>query len=115
MGTGSGTGAEVDPGANVGTGSGTGVEAGDSCWGRSASDVLASDPGAGLPPDSAESQVVLRVVGVCRFCSRSAGGRSGKSARSRTFSNGMGLPWKKRFWLSKRTLISARMVSILVE
>ena len=47
MGTGSGTGAEVDPGAGVGTGSGTGVEAGDSCWGRSALDVLASDPGAG--------------------------------------------------------------------
>ena len=30
MGTGSGTGAEVDPGAGVSTGSGTGVEAGDS-------------------------------------------------------------------------------------
>ena len=115
MGTGSGTGAEVDPGAGVGTGSGTGVGAGDSCWDRSASDVLASDPGAGLPPDSAESWVVLRVVGVCRFCSRSTGGRSGKSARSGTFSNGIGLPRKKRFRLSKRTLISARMVSILVE
>ena len=68
MGTGSETGAEVDPGAGVGTGFGTGVEAGDSCWGRSASDILASDPRAGLPPDSTESRVVLRVVGVCRFC-----------------------------------------------
>ena len=115
MGTDSRTGVEVDPGAGVGTGSGTGVEAGDSYWGRSASGVLASDPGAGLPPDSAESRVVLRVVGVCRFFSRSAGGRSGKSARSGTFSNGVGLPRKKRLLLSKRTLISARMVSILVE
>ena len=115
MGTASGIGVEVDPGAGVGTGSGTGVEAGDSCWGRSASDVLASDPGAGLPPDSAKSRVVPRVVGVYRFCSRFAGGRSGKSTRSGTFSNGMGLPRKKRFRLSKRTLISARMVSILVE
>ena len=115
MGTGFGTGAEVDPGAGVGTSSGTGVEAGDSCWGRSTSDVLESDPRAGLPPDSAESRVVLRVVGVCWFCSRSAYGRSKKSARSGTFSNGIGLPRKKRFRLSKRTLIFARMVSILVE
>ena len=103
MGTGSGTGAEVDPGEGVGTGSGTRVDsgrwvgAGDSCWGCSASDVLASDPGAGLPPDSAESWVVLSVVGVCKFCSRSAGGRSGKSVRSGSFSNGIGLPRKKRF------------------
>ena len=65
MGTGSGIGAEVDPGAGVGTGSGTGVDsgrwvgAGDSCWGRSTSDVLVSDPGADLPPDSAESQGCL--------------------------------------------------------
>ena len=121
MGTGSGIGAEVDPGAGVDTGSGTGansgcwVGVGASCWGRSASDVLASDPGAGLPPDSAESRVVLSVVGVCKFCNRSAGGRSGKSVRSGSFSNGIGLPRRKRFWLSKRTLISARIVSILVE
>ena len=115
MGTGSGTGAEVDPRVGVGTGSGTGVEAGDSNWGRSASDVLASDPGACLPPDSAESRVVLRVIGICRFCNKSASGRSGKSTRSGTFSNGIGLAQKKRFRLSKRTLISARMVSILVE
>ena len=52
--TGSGTGMEV--------GSGTGV--GASCCGRSASDVLASDLGASLPPDSAESRVVLRIVDV---------------------------------------------------
>ena len=102
-------------------GSGTGMDsdcwagAGDSCWGRSASDVLASDLGVGLHPDSAESRVVLRVVGVYRFCSRSAGGRSGKSVRCGNFSNGIGLPRKKRFRLSKRKLISTRMVSILVE
>ena len=95
--------------------SGCWAGAGDSCWGRSALDVLASDPGAGLPLDFAESRVVLRVVGVYRFCSRSAGGRSRKSVRSGIFSNGIGLPRKKRFWLSKRTLISTRMVSILVE
>ena len=89
---------EVDPRAGVEAGSETGVGsgcwagAGDSCWGRSTSDVLASDPGAGLPPDSAESWVVLRVVGVYRFCSRSAGRRSGKSVRSGNFSNGIGLP-----------------------
>ena len=104
---------EVGSGTRVDSGCWAG--AGDSCWGRSASDVLASDPGAGLPPDSAKSWVVLRVIGVYRFCSRSVGGRSGKSVRSRNFSNGIGLPRKKRFRLSKRTLISARMVSILVE
>ena len=91
------------------------AEAGNSYWGRSASDVLASNPGASLPPNSAQSRIVLKVVNVCRFCSRSAGGRSRKSVRSENFSNGIGLPRKKRFWLSKRTLISARMVSILVE
>ena len=85
MGIGSGTGAEVDPRAGVGTGSGTGVDsnrwvgAGDSCWGRSASDILASDPGAGLPPDSAKSRVVLSVVDVCKFCTRCVGGKSGIS------------------------------------
>ena len=98
MGSGSGTGAEVDSGAGVAAGFGTGADsscwvgASDSCWGRSASDVLASDPGAGLPPDSAKSQVVRSVVGVCRFCKRSAGGRSGKSVRSGIFSKGIGLP-----------------------
>ena len=46
----------------VGTGSGTGV--GASCCGRSASDVLASDPGAGLSLESADSWIVLRVVGI---------------------------------------------------
>ena len=121
MGTGSESGAEVDPRAGVDIGSGTGADsgrwvgAGDSCWGRSASDVLASDPGAGLLPNSAESRVVLSVVGVCKFCSRSAGGRSGKSVRSGSFSNGIGLPQKNRLRLSKRILISARMVSIRVE
>ena len=121
VGTGFGTGAEVDLGLGVEVGSGTGMDsgcwagAGDSYWGRSASNVLASNSGAGLPPDSAKSRVVLRVVGVYRFCSRSAGGRSRKSVRSGNFSNGIGLPRKKRFRLSKRTLISARMVSILVE
>ena len=94
MGSGSGTGAEVSSGTGVAAGFGTGaasgcwVGAGDSCWGRSASNVLASDPGVGLPPDSAESRVVRRVVGVCRLCKRSAGGRSGKSVRSGIFSRG---------------------------
>ena len=46
----------------LGLGSGTGV--GASCGGLSASDVLASDPRAGLSPDSADSWLVLRVVGV---------------------------------------------------
>ena len=60
--TGSGTGAEV--GSGIGVGADPGIGVGASCCGRSASDVLASDPGAGLPPDSAESRVVLRVVGI---------------------------------------------------
>ena len=47
-----------------GVGAGLGVGVGASCCGRLASEVLASDPGAGLPPDSAESLVVLRIVGV---------------------------------------------------
>ena len=62
VGAGSGTGVEV--GFGTGAGSGPRIRVGDSCYGRSASDVLASDPGAGLPPDSAKSQVVLRVVGI---------------------------------------------------
>ena len=105
----------MEAGSRTRAGSGCWAGAGDSCWGHSASDVLASDPGAGLLPDSAESRVVLRIVSVYRFCSRSASGRSRKSVRSGNFSNGIGLPQKKRFLLSKRTLISARMVSILVE
>ena len=108
-----GTGVEVGSGTRIGAGPGTGV--GASCCGWSASDVLASDPGAGLPMDSTDSWFVLRVVDVWRFCNNSVGGRSGKSVRSETFTNGTGLPRKKRFRLSKRTLISARMVSILVE
>ena len=111
--TGSRTGVEVDSGTGVGAGPEAGV--GASCCGRSASDVLASNPGAGLPPDSTESWFVLRVVGIWRFCNNSVGKRSRKSVRSGTFSNGIELPRKKRFRLSKRTLISARMVSILVE
>ena len=111
--TGSGIGVEVDSGTEVGAG--PGIRVGASCCGRFASDVLASDLGAGLPPDSTESWFVLRVVGVWRFCNNSVGGRCRKSIRSGTFSNGTGLPRKNRFWLSKRTLISARMVSILVE
>ena len=108
VGAGSGTGVEVGSGTGAGAGPGTGV--GVSCYGRSASNVLANDLRA-----SVESWVILRVVGVCRFCNNSGGGRSGKSVRSGTFSSGTGLPRKKRFWLSKRILISARMVSILVE
>ena len=108
VGAGSGTGVEVGSGTGAGSGPGTGV--GASCCSRSASDVLASDSGA-----SVESRVVLRVVGVCRFCNNSGGGRSRKSIRSGTFSSGIGLPRKKWFQLLKRILISARMVSILVE
>ena len=111
--TGSGTGVEVGSGTGVGADLGTGV--GASCCGWSASDVLASDPGPSLPHDSADSWFVLRVVGVWRFCNNSVGGRSGKSVRSGTFSNGTGLLRKKRFRLSKRTLIFAKMVSILVK
>ena len=103
-GVGAGSGTSVEVGSETGAGSGSGTGVGASCCGRSASDVLASDPGASI-----ESRVVLRVVGVCRFCNNSGGGRSG------TFSSGTGLPRKKRFRLSKRILISARMVSILVE
>ena len=63
MGSGSGTGVEVSSRTSVAAGFGTRaasgcwVGAGDSCWGRSASDVLASDPGVGLPP----SMLFLRV------------------------------------------------------
>ena len=60
----------MEVGSGIGADSGRRVGAGDSCWGRSASDVLASDLGAGLPPDFAKSRVILRVVNVCRFCSR---------------------------------------------
>ena len=108
VGAGSGTSVEVGSGSGAGSGPGTGV--GASCYSRFASNVLASDPGASI-----ESRVVLRVVGICRFCNNSGGGRFGKSVRSGNFSNGVGLHRKKRFRLSKRTLISARMVSILVE
>ena len=99
--------------SRVGAGSGTSV--GASYCGLSTSDVLASDPGAGLSPDSADSWLVLRVVEIWRFCNTSVDGRSGNSDRSGTFSNRTGLPWKKRFRLLKRTLISAKMVSILAE
>ena len=44
---------EVDSG--IGMGAGPRMEVGASCCGRSASDVLASDSGACLPPDSTES------------------------------------------------------------
>ena len=54
----------VDTGSGTGVGVDSGIGVGASCCGRSASVVLASDPGAGLPPDSVESWFVLRVVGV---------------------------------------------------
>ena len=79
--TNSGTGVEVDSGIGVGA----------SGCGLFASDVLASNPGAGLPPDSSD-WFVLRIVGVWRFCNNSVGGRSGKSVGSGTFSNGIRLP-----------------------
>ena len=100
----------VEVGSETGADSGPGTRVDASCCGQSTSDVLASDPGA-----SVESRIVLRVVGVCRFCNSSRGDRSAKSVRSGTFSSGTGLPRKKRFRLSKRILISTRMVSILVE
>ena len=62
VGAGSGTGVDVGCGTSAGVGPGTGV--GASCCDLPASDVLASDPGAGLPPDSTEFGFVLRVVGV---------------------------------------------------
>ena len=62
VGAGSGIGVEVGPGIGASGCPGTGI--GASCCGRSASDVPASNPGAGLPLDSAESWFVFRVVGV---------------------------------------------------
>ena len=105
-----GTGAWV---FGVGIGSGAGI--GTSDCALPTSNVLASDSGASLSPDSADSWLVLRVGGVWRFCNTSVGGRSGNSDRSGTFSNGTGLPRKNRFRASKRALISAKMVSILAE
>ena len=58
----SGTGVDVGPGTGAGIGPGTSV--GTSYCNLPASDVLTSDPEAGLPLDSAESWFVLRVVGV---------------------------------------------------
>ena len=105
--------------SGVGVGPGAGV--GASGCGLSTSDALASDPGAGLSLDSANSLLVLRVGDVWRFCNTSVGERSGNSDRSGntdrsgTFSSRIGLPRKKRFRVSKRSLISAKMVSILAE
>ena len=62
VGVGSGIGVDVGPRTGAGIGPGIGVIA--SCCDLPASDVLASDPGAGLPPNSAESWFVLRIVGV---------------------------------------------------
>ena len=56
------SGVGVDSGTGVGIGYGIGV--GASCHDLSASDVLASDPGAGLFPNSANSGLVFRVVGI---------------------------------------------------
>ena len=70
VGASSGTGVDIGPGTGAGVGPGTGAGVGPrtgvgaSYCNLSASDVLASDPGAGLPPESAESWFVLRVVGV---------------------------------------------------
>ena len=54
-----------------GTGVGTRVGVGTSGCALLALVVLASDPGACLSPDSADSWLVLRVVGVWRFCNTS--------------------------------------------
>ena len=62
VGVGSGTGVDVGPGTGASVGPGIGV--GASYCDLLASNVLASDPRAGLPLDSTESRVVLRVVGV---------------------------------------------------
>ena len=96
----------------VGTGAGVGTS---SDYALLASLVLALDPGACLSLDSADSWLVLRVVGVWRFCNTSVGGRFENSKRSGTFSSGMGLPRKKWFRASKKALISAKIVSILAE
>ena len=62
VGAGSGTGVDIGLGTSAGVGPGTGV--GASCCDLSAADVLASDPGAGIPPHSAKSWSILRIVGV---------------------------------------------------
>ena len=80
-----------------------------------ASLVLALDPRTCHSPDSVDFWLVLRVVGVWRFCSTSIGGRFGNSMRSGTFSSGTGLPRKKQFRVAKRARISAKIVSILAE
>ena len=100
------SGTVVGMGASVGTSSGCALPA---------SLVLASDHGACLSPDSANSWLVLRAVGVWRFCNTFVGGRSGNFERFGTFSSGTGLLQKKQFWASKRALISAKLVSILAE
>ena len=99
--------------SRIDAGTGTGV--GTSGRAPPASAVLASDPGAYLSPDFADSWLVLRIGGVWRFCNTSKEGRSRNFDRSRTISSGTGLLWKKRFWASKRALISAKMVSILAD
>ena len=76
------SGTVVGIGAGVGTSSGCALPA---------SMVLASNHGAYLSPDSADSWLVLRVVGVWRFCNTSVGRRSGNSERFGTFSSGTGL------------------------
>ena len=62
VGIGSGTSVDVGPRTGAGVGPETGV--GASCCDLPASDILASNPGACLPPDSAKSWFVLRVVGI---------------------------------------------------
>ena len=99
--------------SGVGTGTGAGV--GTSGCALPASTVMASDPRAYLSPDSADSWLVLRVVGVWRFYNTSVGRRSEDSERSGIFSSRTGLPWKKRFRALKRAHISAKIVSILAE
>ena len=98
-----------------GVGVGSRAGAGTSSCALPTLDVLVSDPGAGLSPDSTDSWLVFRIGGVWRFWNTSVGGRSGNSHRSRTFASGTGLPRKKRFWASKRALISTKMASILAE
>ena len=47
-----------------GVGADSETSVGASCCDLSASDVLASDPEAGLSPDSVDSRLVLRTIGV---------------------------------------------------
>ena len=84
-------------------------------WASVTSLDLALDPESFSNLDPDESGFVLSVVGVCRPCRTFDGGRSRNSMRSGILSKEMGLVRRNRFCTVKRDLISAKIVSILVE